>query len=233
MTANRIRTIKGPAVLLLSALTFAFVACDNPTESKNTKGSIHGVLRNSLTNMAVGRPAWVFDGNKLLASADATGAFRIASLEPGTYTLTGAALNHRDTVLTIQVGKGSDVLLDFTLSPDVTEKRAIGEFHHAVIWRDSLTVNPGKALWDAKQIYDEATGATIQQKEPLFDWNEKQVFVGDSLLDTDDWGQYSFRLKANTIPLRAHCPGYRDTVIVAKMSPVTRIIVNFFMEPEG
>ncbi len=229
MTANRIRKSRGPAVLLLSVLTAALISCDNPTESKNTKGSIRGSILSGATNLAVGRPAWVFQGDKLLASADSTGAFSIPSLAPGTYTLTGAALNHRDTVLTVEVGKGSDVLLDFTLSPDDVEKRAIGEFQNAVIFRS----NPAWADSSAKAIYDRATGATIQQKEPLWDWNEKQVFVGDSLLDIDDWGQYSFRLKANTIPLRGHCPGYKDQVVVVKLSSENRIVVNLYMEPEG
>jgi hypothetical protein len=221
-------------VLFLAAVLTAVLSCDNPTESKSTKGSVRGFLLSSATNRAVGRPAWVFDGNRLLASADASGAYEIASLEPGTYTLTGSALNHRDTVLTIQVKKGSAVLVDFTLNPDAAEKRAIGEFQNAAIFRDSLAVNPAMAGWDAKEVYDALTGATIQGKPPINDYNDRQVFIGDSLLDTaDNWGQYSFRLKANTVPLRGSCPGYKDTVIVAKMSPAARIIVNFFMEPEG
>lgn len=229
MTENRIRKSRGPAVLLLSVLTVAFVACDNPTESKDKKGSIQGYILSGATQSAVGRPAWVFQGDKLLATADSTGAYSIPSLAPGTYTLTGAALNHRDTVLTVEVRKGSDVLLDITLGPDAVEKRAIGEFQNAVIFRS----NPAWADSSAKAIYDGATGATIQQKEPLWDWNEKQVFVGDSLVDTDDWGQYAFRLKANTIPLRGHCPGYKDQVVVVKLSPEARVIINLFMEPEG
>ncbi|MBN2201374.1 hypothetical protein JW777_05420, partial [bacterium] len=113
------------------------------------------------------------------------------------------------------------------------EKRAIGEFHNSVRFQQGVAENPEMAGWDAKGVYDAATGATIQCKAPYWECNEYHVYAGDSLLDTADWGQYSFRLKANTIPLRGVCPGYKDMVIVAKLSAETRIIVNFFMEPEG
>jgi len=225
---------KSPAVVpVFLTLLAVLLSCDNPTESKNTKGSIQGFLMDTRTAQAVHRPAWVFNGDKLLASADPTGAFEIASLLPGEYTLTGSALNHRDTVLTVLVLAGKAARADFWLDPDASENRVIGEFQNNVLFRDSLAVHPEMAGWDAKEVYDAATGATIQGKEPLLDYHERQVFVGDSLLDvSDNWGQYSFRLRGSTVPLRGSCEGYRDTLIVAKLSPAGRIVVNFFLEPE-
>jgi hypothetical protein len=238
------RRASAVTALLSIAILTSVLSCDSPTESKNKKDTptepktekslIFGFIQDATTGLAIGHPAWVLKGDKLLATTNSTGAFEIQSLDAGTYTFTGAALDHRDTSFTVQVAKGDTVQVDFRLAPDNIEKRVIGEFQNAVMFRDSLSVRPEMAGWTGKQIYDELTGATIQGKPPMDDFNEHQVFIGDSLVSTaDNWGQYSFRLKANTVPLRGVCPGYRDTVIVATLSPAGRIIVNFFMEPEG
>jgi hypothetical protein len=228
---NRIRfAVAALAVGLLAALS---PSCDNPTESKNTKGVIEGELLESGTGLAIRRPGWVFSGNRLLASADSTGAFEIPSLDPGEYTLTGAALGHRDTVFTVIVSKGRTTRMDFPLNPENTEGRVIGEFQNTVLYRDSLAAHPEMAGWDAKEIYDASTGATIQGKEPLLDFNERQVFAGDTLVDvSDNWGQYGFRMKGGTVPFRGSCAGYKDSLVVAKLIPAGKLVVNFFLEPQ-
>ena len=191
------------ATIILAAITF-FSHEQCTKESKETKGDIKGVVKAINQN---------------------------SSHEEGTYELICSALNFRDTIEYVKVVGGETVRHDFSLQPDSTMGRIVGEFQDLFIFKDSLQNNPGLADWDEKQIFDAATGATIQMKWLQDPVGDREVYLGDYLLGKSDaFGQYGFILQCGTYPVEGKCEGYISKTHIVKVLPDTKIYLNFILE---
>ncbi len=216
--------------LLPLLLVFLFTVCDKSTDPKETKGSITGKVMYNTTALP---SAYIFIGDSLRATTDELGSYSIASVEEGIYSLLCSAINYRDTISQVQVSGGQTVTRDFYLNPDTTFGWIRGEFQDIILFEDSLLTHPSMANWDAQQIWQASTGATMIGKFLLYNVPRQKIYLGDSLVSiTDDWAQYALKIQCGTYRLTGTCDGYYDaaevvTVLPGKLDDAR--FVNFFM----
>ena len=174
-------------------------------------------------------PAFIIHEDSLLTMTDMEGNYQV-SIEEGEYSLVCSAINFSDTILQIKVN-GGEVVRDFLIKPDDKMGFLVGEFQDMKIYRDSLVTKPELSQWDAKKVYDAATGATLQYKWLKVDIADREVFVGDSLFGKSDaFGQYALFLQCGTYPITGKCDGYQSKRKVIKVEPASKAYLNFFLE---
>jgi hypothetical protein len=218
------------AVILIASVCFSYLNCTK--ESNETEGSIAGVVTDQGSE-AIIHPTYIFHNDTLLTTTNESGEYFISSLREGKYSLICSALNFRDTVEQVKVVGGGTVTHNFSLKSDNTTGRLVGEFQDMLIFNDSLQTNPGLAEWDAKQICDAATGATIQ-----FKWfpdfrGTRVIYLGDDSLGISDaWGQYGFYIQCGTYCFTGTCDGYKSKTHVVTIFPDTKTYLNFLLERE-
>jgi hypothetical protein len=217
--------------LLPLLAVFLWIACKNSTEPQTSTGGIRGTVRSSsAADASVIRSASITSEDSLLATSDASGAYAVSSLSEGTYRLTCSASGYRDSTMQVLVEGGKTAVLDFYLAPDLTTGWVFGEFQDRALYEDSLKTNPSMADWNAKTVYDAATGATIQFKTFDHEVAERRVTLGDSMLAAADaWGQYVFKIRTGTYRFTGSCEGYESVTRTIIVEPNGRHYVNFFL----
>jgi hypothetical protein len=79
-------------------------------------------------------------------------------------------------------------------------------------------------------LFDGVSGATIQTMTFGLDLPASEIYIGDSLFSvTDGFGQYWFDIQSGTYPLRISSIGYKDTMLIVKVDPDSRIFSNFIL----
>jgi len=223
------------AVLFVCCIVFVSLNCHTSQEPLETKGIITG----SVNSAGPGElkpvfPAYIFCGDSLLVSTDEFGNFTIASLQQGTCTLTCSALNYRDTIRNVQVTGGKTTVHNFILQPDSLTGRVYGEFQDMTLFTDSLQTNPSLKDWDAVQIFDDVTGATLQAKTLRYEVPNRYIFLSDSLVAlSDGFAQYWFEIQQGTYLLRGACERYLDAEKVVTVLPGKKQYVNFYLHREA
>jgi hypothetical protein len=219
-----------PIYFIPFLLLLLFTSCDKSTDPKETKGNIAGKV---VYNSTVLPSAYIFIGDSLMATTDDSGAYSITSVNEGGYELLCSALNYRDTTSQVQVSGGQTVIRDFYLVPDTTAGWIRGEFQDIILFNDSLINHPSMANWDAQQVWQASTGATMIGKFLLYNVPRQKIYLGESMVSiTDDWAQFALKIQCGTYQLTGTCEGYYDanevvTVLPGKLSDA--IFVNFFM----
>ena len=218
-------------LLLEMGCMLIFLNCENSTEPKEATGMIAGSVRSVLLrDLAIIHPAYIFLADSLLATTDEHGDYLISSIEEGMYPLTCSALNYRDSTEQVGVLGRKTVIHNFYLTPDSSIGRVYGEFQDVTLYNQGLETNPSMADWDAKRIFDDVTGATVQAKTFGYEVPDREVFLGDSLLAISDaFGQYWFKIQCGTYPITGSCEWYYDRGRVTRVLPDTPIYVNFFL----
>ena len=234
MKKNIMVVNKLAAFIIFSYLGLFSGGCENSPEPKKTKGSISGIVRSKNSGSAlVNHRAYIFLQDSLIATSDVDGSYAISTVEEGSYLLTCSSLGYRDTTEAVQARGGKSATHDFYLIPDSSTGRVYGEFQDMGIFSDSLLSKPYLKDWDAKQIYDGVTGATIQSRTLMYHVPPREVFLGDSLVAiSDDWGQFWLEIQCGTYPLTGRCENYNDVTLVVKVLPDSRIYVNFYLQRE-
>jgi hypothetical protein len=224
-------------IIVLSSFLMLFIltGCHQTTEQTPTHGSVQGTVR---CVQAGGTytvyPAFIFWGDSLLATTDLQGSYRINDLKVGGYDLLGSALYCADTTLAVQVQGDRTVTLDFDLRSDSTTGLVVGEFQDAFLFQQRLLEDTTLADWSEKQIYDAATGATLQSKTLLYFVPDRFVSLGDSAMTTSDaWGQYGLYMPWGTYPLTGSCEGYENITRVVNVQPGSQNYINFFLPREA
>lgn len=211
-------------------LALLFIACEKSTTPAPSTGQIAGFVTNSLANEIAVYPAYIFKGEKLVAVTDEKGEFSLTALEAGRYDLICSALAYADTMVQVNVIGCKTTELLVAMRPDSTTGRVYVEFQDNSLFREELKTNPTMANWDAHQVFDGVTGATLQSKTLRRELPYRYVFLGDSLLAvSDDFGQAWCEIQCGTYPLRGACEGYADTTAVIKILPDARVYLTFFM----
>jgi hypothetical protein len=221
---------RGLFVPLLLAVCF-WAACENATEPRTRTGSLRGTVRSvPAPDGAVIRSASVTWEDSLLAVSDASGAYAVSSLPEGTYQMTCRASGYRDSTMQVQIEGGKTAVLNFFLAPDLTTGWVFGEFQDLALYEESLKTNPSMRDWNAKTLYDAATGATIQYKTYDHEVAERKVSLGDSVLaEADAWGQYVFKIRTGAYGLTGSCDGFESVTQTVIVEPNGRHYVNFFL----
>ena len=218
-------------VSVLVCVFLFFISCDKSTGPTETLGSITGTVMNGqATGTQIIHPAYIFSGDSLLATTDESGKFSILNLQEGNHNFICSALYFRDTTAQIQISGGKTVTHDFYLIPDSTIGLVYGEFQELNLFNDSLQTHPAMASWDASQIYDRTTGATMIDKFLQYDVPDRKIYLGDSLLTkSDSWATYLFRIQCGTYQFRGTCEGYYDQTEVVTIPEDHPVYVNFFL----
>lgn len=211
-------------------LLFLFTSCDKSTDPKETKGSITGKVRYGQTAI---HPAFIFCGDSLWATTDESGSYSITSVDEGSISLLCSAINYRDTTSQVQVSGGQTVTHDFYMTPDTSTGYVRGEFQDIILFNDSLLHHPSMANWDAQQIWQSSTGATLISKFLQYDVPRAKIYLdGTQISITDDWAQFAFKLQSGTYRITGTCDGYYDaseTVTVLPGKLADAVYVTFFM----
>ncbi|MBN1483023.1 hypothetical protein EH223_13955 [candidate division KSB1 bacterium] len=216
-------------------LLFLYSACRQSMEPVETKGIVQGIVSCILPDGAVAvNSAFIFMGDSLITTTDLQGHYQITALEAGTYEITGSALFCGDTTLSVQVLGGHTAILDFNLKPDSTTGRVYGEFQDGNLFLQRLQEDTSLVNWSEKQIFDAATGATLNLKTLRSEVPECTVFLGDSAIaSADAWGQYWFTIPSGTYPFTGACEGYEDIMHILKIEPDSRNYLNFILPNQG
>jgi hypothetical protein len=216
-------------------LLLIWMGCHHSTELIWTEGNVQGTVRRLLPGGGTSgvHPAFIFWGDSLLTTTDPQGSYRINDLKIGRYDLLGSALYCGDTTLTVQVQGDQTVTLDFNLRSDSTTGLVVGEFQDAFLFQQRLSEDTTLANWSEQQIYDAATGATLQSKTLKYLVPDRFVLLEDSAMaKADVWGQYGFFIPSGTYPLVGSCEGYRSVMHVVKVLPDSRVYLNFILHRE-
>ncbi len=222
-------------IAVTSLLLFIIWAgCQHTTEQTPTEGYLQGIVKCLLPNGAapVFR-AFILWGDSLLATTDSQGSYHINNLEVGNYDLTCSALFCGDTIQSVQIQGDRTVTLDFNLRPDSSTGLVVGEFQDGFLFQQRLQEDSSLADWSEKDIYDAATGATLQFKTLGYTVPDRFVSMGDTSLTTSDyWGQYGVYIPSGTYPLTGSCEGYENVMCVVNIQPDSRNYINFILPRE-
>jgi len=209
----------------LLIICFGF-GCDQTTEVKKP-GSVEGMVRSSRNGNTEIFPAYIFNGDSLMAQTDESGYYRIPSLPPGSLQLTCSALFYSNSVQTIEVQEEQTATLNFELESDSTMGRVYGEFQDKTLW---LEHEEELKNWTEKEIFDGGTYATLQTKWLGYEVPDRMVHLGDLLVAyADGFGQYWTRIQCGTYPLTGSCEGYESVTHTVTISPDEPVYLNFIL----
>ena len=108
-----------------------------------------------------------------------------------------------------------------------------GEFHDAVLFKQALEADPGKSGRDDKEIWEHASGATIQAKTFGRAVGRSTVWLdGDMLAAADGFGQFRTELAPGKYSLTGKCDGYSPLELRIKVRSGRKTYVNFILEPD-
>lgn len=205
--------------------------CSTSTEPKATTGAVKGVVK-AISPEAAVYPAYLFIGDSLYATTDPSGNYTIPALPEGDILLICSASAYHDAAESALIVAGQTITHDFFLTPDSSTGRVYGEFHDTALFARSLETQPEMITWDAKEIFEGVTGATIQSKTLRRQAPERQIFCGDSLLAvSDDFGQFWLEMPSGACELKGVCEGYGEVTKIVRVLPDARVYINFFLTP--
>ncbi len=93
-----------------------------------------------------------------------------------------------------------------------------------------ISQNSEIANWTEKQICDGVTGATIMEDNYDKEFQQPQLFIGDSLIKyADVYGQYWIEVQCGTYPLTGKCEGFSNKTEIIKVLPDSREYLNFYI----
>jgi hypothetical protein len=209
------------------ALLFLYSSCDKSTEpkEKETKGNISGKVMYGTTALT---SAYLFIGDSLRATTDDSGSYAIMSLQEGNYDLLCSAINFQDDISQVLVIGGNTITCDFFLIPDTSTGYIRGEFQDIILFNDSLLTHPSMANWDAQQIWQSTTGATMISKFLGYDVPRPKLYLDDvQVAPADEWAQFAFKIQCGTYLITGRCEGYFDASEVVKVLPGKLDNANF------
>jgi hypothetical protein len=223
---------KRKPLILITLFSLIFLLdCEQSSEPKETTGHISGVVQSAGENNAPIHPSFIFSNDSLVCTTDSNGEFTISPLNEGRYSFTCSALGYRDTTLQINVVGGQTAKPVLLMTPDVSTGRVYAEFQDNFLFRQELQTDSSMAAWNAQELFDGVTGATLQSKTLRMELPSRQIFIGDSLISiTDDFAQAWFDVQAGTYPLRGACEGYVDSTQVVRIVQDERVYVTFFLD---
>ena len=124
------------ACLLLPAMALMISGCSKENQTDT-------ILKGTVTDLQEGGPvfpAFLIQGDKLLATTEEDGSYEITSLDPGNYSLLCSAINYGDETVQVEVSHGESLSYDFQLSADNRKGRVYGEFHDRELYLEQLTL---------------------------------------------------------------------------------------------
>ena len=214
--------------LLLAAV---FYGCSDHSVATVETGKVQGTVvknNNPIAN------AYIFWEDSLMATTDVNGNYQILDLEEGRQGLLCSALFAKDTTMQVQIEANKTNTINFTLTHNETIGRVYGEFQDITLFNEQVSEVDGLEDWDAKQVYEGTTGASICVKWLDVSSTECVLSLGDSILVYDDgWGQYWFKMQIGTYPITGSSQGYQSKTKIVTIQPEPeKTYCNFYLNRE-
>ncbi len=102
-----------------------FLLSQGSLYSQTREYSIMGYVYDGITGMGLPGVNLVLEGTNLGASSDPDGAYRIAGIQPGVYTLTASMIGYKDRSYKVDLSRERTVRVDFYLEETVIEMKGI------------------------------------------------------------------------------------------------------------
>ena len=210
--------------LFIILLLLSIISCDDKIEQTSV-----GIYSGKITSVS-GTPIYPFyiiEGDSLLSIFSENNQFSI-ELEEGEHEIVFSAIGYSDTIIPIQIN--GDIHADIKLKENKETGRIYGEFQDLKLFQQKVSENNDLAKWSDKQIMDGVTGATIMENNNSTNFEQAQVFIGDSMLGyADVYGQYWFDIQCGTYPLTGKSAGFSSETKVIKVLPRAKVYLNFFL----
>ena len=107
-----------------------------------------------------------------------------------------------------------------------------GEFHDGVLFKQAAAADPEISEWDDAELWENASGATLQAKTFGHEVPEASVWLdGKMLAAADGFGQFWIELAAGEYALTGKCEGYSDQTLNVSIESGKKTYVNFILDP--
>lgn len=210
-------------------ILIAIIYCDNPVSTEKLDGVFSGEIKSSTTGNPI-YPVYCFEGDSLLSTVDHNNHYSI-ELNYGEHEIVFSALGFLDKVESVKIN--GDIRKEIKLTENSETGRIYGEFQNFILLQQKISENNDIKNWTEKQILDGVTGATIQVDNSNPDFQQAQLFIGDSLMGyADVYGQYWLKIQCGTYPLTGKCQGFFSKTRIVKVLPESRIYINFYLTPQ-
>lgn len=215
--------------ICLLFLLIAIFSCDNPTSPVNVKAIFSGEIKNAAKGEPVS-PVYIFESDSLISTVDQNNHYSI-ELDYGEHEITFSALGFLDNVVPIKIN--GNIQKEIKLTENSASGRIYGEFQNLVIFQQKIAEFNNLKNWTEKEIMDGMTGATIQGDYSDPNFEQAQLFIGDSLMGyADVWGQYWMKVQCGTYPLTGKSKGFLSKTRIVKVLPESKIYINFYLKPQ-
>jgi len=212
----------------LITILIAIVSCDKAEKPEISEFIYSGEIIS--TNGESIYPVYIIESNKLINIISENNLFSI-ELALGKHEILFSAIGYNDNIVSLDLSSDLNTEIIFEASSEIG--RVYGEFQDSVFFQQKISENNEIASWNALQVFDGVTGATIQEDNSSTDFEQAQLFIGDSLLRyADVYGQYWIEMQCGTYPITGKNAGYIDKTTVIKVEPDSKVYYNFFMVEE-
>ncbi len=152
-------------------------------------------------------------------------------LQYGDHELTLSAIGYADSTISYYVHGDSNIEISLDANNDIG--RVYGEFQDLFKFQQNISENNDIANWTEKQVFDSVTGATILEDNSTTNFEQAQLFIGDSLFGyADVYGQYWIKIQCGTYPLTGSSEEFSNETKIVKVLPNTKVYMNFFLNHE-
>jgi len=216
-------------LIFISLILVAFISCQDPTSPENSDGIFSGEIISSAAGEAI-YPVYIFEGDSLLRILDQNNSYSI-KLDYGEHEILFSAIGYLDEVVSVNINGNSSREINLTENSETG--RIYGEFQDLLLLQQKISENNEIANWTEKQILDGVTGATIQEDNSNTDFQQAQLFIGDSLMKyADVYGQYWIKIQCGTYPVTGISAGFSSKTEIVKILPDSRIYKNYYLSKQ-
>lgn len=175
-------------------------------------------------------PVYIFENNSLLAIRKDSNQYSL-ELKPGPHEITFSALAYKDARISTAID--GDNSLNITLEDNNETGRIYGEFQDSLLFQQKISENNELSSWTALEIMDGVSGATLMEDNVGSDFQQAQLFLGDSLLTYGDvYGQYWIEIQCGTYPITGVCAGFTSKTKLVQVLPDTKVYMNYYLRKE-
>ena len=210
------------SVFFIIAILTGFNTCKNPISSRKG-GTFTGTISNITDNVTV----YIIMNDSLISSSNQSNNFSV-DLAYGEHELIFSAIGYLNENVTVDIN--GDKKMNIQLTENSATGRIYGEFQDKTVLEQKISQNSEIANWTEKQICDGVTGATIMEDNYDEEFQQPQLFIGDSLIKyADVYGQYWIEVQCGTYPLTGKCEGFSNKTEIIKVLPDSREYLNFYI----
>lgn len=209
-------------------LIVAIISCEDTEIPEKSNGVFSGNIASNSGEPIY--PTYIFEGDSLLSILNANKQFSI-ELDNGEHEIIFSAIGYSDKVTSISIN--GDLSTEIKFEENQESGRIYGEFQDLILFQQKISEDSDLANWTEKQVLDGVTGATILEDNASTNFQQAQLFIGDSLISyADVYGQYWIEIQCGTYPITGKSEGFTDETKAIKVIPDSRVYFNYYLTHE-